>query len=813
MISDIRQALRQMAAHPGFTLVTVLTLGLGIGANTAIFSMARGVLMRPLPYAHGAALVHMVPRISGAVGDQVYFPVLEVLDYRRENQTLAAVLEYHSMTFNLLGEGEPDRVQTGVVSANFFRGFGIAPILGRDFRPDDDAPGANPVLLLSYDYWKDRFGGDPKVVGKRLRMNSREIEVIGVLPRLPAYPGNDRVFMPTSSCPFRSSEGTKSNRNIRMVSMWAQLKPGVTLDQAQADISTLTSRELRSFPTASTAGLRVDLVPVSQELTGHFRPTLLILLGTVALVLLLACANAANLTFARLLSREREVVVRAALGASKARLVRQLLTESVLTSLMGGVLGCLLAVFGLDLLVSFAQRFTPRAVEIRIDGVVLLFSLGLSLLAGFASGWLPAVQALRHNLAASLKEGAGRSTAAAGKRRFRDLMVAAQVGVSLVLLIGAGLMVRSLVRLIEVDPGFRPERVLTATLELPFSKYPPGGPQIANFFTRLLQDMATDPNVISAAVSSDVPMGDSDLMTPDYKVEGQPTPVGQPAPRADVHIASEDYFTTLGIPMGEGRSFTSQDSLHAPAVIVVNREMAKQWWPNRSPIGQRIAINWARHPEMRTIVGVVSNVRHEGLTAKEHPTIYLPFQQLPGDGSQIFVRTRTDPSTFLANLRGAVATIDPEQPVANIQTLEQVRSSALAPTRLIAMLLSLFAALALIITGIGIGAAVSFAVAERVSEMAIRMALGADGGSVLSLLFKRAMGPVFIGLALGLAVAITLTRVLASSLAGIGLFGIGATDPLAVAAALVVLLAIGVVTCFLPSRRAAKVDPASVLRQ
>jgi putative ABC transport system permease protein len=813
MLSDIRQALRQMAAHPGYTLVTVLTLALGIGANTAIFSMARGVLMRPLPYAHGAEMVHLLPHVSGTIGDQLYFPVLEVADYRKGNHTFSAVGEYHSMTFNLLGEGEPDRVQTGVVSANYFRAFGVTPVLGRDFRPDDDAVGANPVLLLSYDYWQDRFGGDPKVVGQRLRMNNRAIEVIGVLPRLPAYPGNDRVFMPTSSCPFRSSESTKTNRNVRMVSMWAQLRPGVTVQQAQADVKTIAASEQAAFPTASTAGMQVDLVKVSDELTSKFRPTLFILLGTSALVLLLACANAANLTFARLLSREREVVVRAALGASRGRLVRQLLTESVLTSLIGGVLGCLLAVLGLDLLVSFAHRFTPRAEEIRVDGVVLLFSLGLSLLAGLASGWLPAVQALRHNMAASLKEGAGRSTATAGKRRFRDLMVAAQVGVSLVLLIGAGLMVRSLVRLVEVDPGFRPERVLTATLDLPFSKYPPGGPQIANFFQRLTTELSGDPSVVSAAVASDVPMAESDLDTPDYKVEGQPTPPGQPAPRADVHITSEQYFPTLGIPLREGRLFSSQDRIGAPSVIIINRSMAKQWWPNRSPIGQRIAISWARHPEMRTVVGVVADVLHEGLAAKSHPTIYVPFLQLPGGGSQIFVRTRSDPARFLTTLRATVASIDAEQPVANIRTLEQVRSTALAPTRLIASLLSLFAALALAITGIGIGAAVSFAVGERLSEMAIRMALGADGGTVLSLLFKRAMGPVFVGLAVGLGAALALTRILASDLMNIGLFGVGTTDPFAVSASIVVLLAIGVVTCFLPSRRAARVDPASVLRQ
>src|SRR5579864_6413590 len=424
MTQDLRQALRQLRAHPGYTLVTVLTLALGIGANTAIFSVARGVLLRPLPYSHGPSLVHLVPRAAGGSHDQLYYSVPEVYDYRRQVQTLAAVLEYHSMAFNLIGDGDPDRVQTGVVSADFFHQFGVKPLLGRDFRSEDDRPGADWVLLLTYDYWQSRFGGDAGIVGKRLRMNGRAITVIGVLPPLPSYPGKDRVFMPTSSCPFRSAENLKTNRPFRLVSLWGVLKPGETVDRVHADVSTIASRIQREFPADAVTGMTMDVMPVREEMVGRFRPTLIILLVTAALVLLLACANAANLIFARLLSREREVVVRAALGASRARVVRQLLTESVLTALLGGVLGIAMAGAGLDLLIAFAHRFTPRAGEIRIDGLVMLFCLAVSFAAGLAAGWLPAVQALRHDLAASLKDGGGRSTASAGKRRFRDLMVA-----------------------------------------------------------------------------------------------------------------------------------------------------------------------------------------------------------------------------------------------------------------------------------------------------------------------------------------------------------------------------------------------------
>src|SRR5580693_5843927 len=529
MMQDIKLALRQIAAHPGYSLVTVLTLALGIGANTAIFSVARGVLLRPLPYHHGDSLVHLLPRAAGGAADHgtsgvnVDFAVPEVADYRHQSRTLSDVLEYHSMAFNLLGHGEPDRVQTGVVSASFFHVAGVKPLLGRDFRQDDERHGADPVLLLTYDYWHDRFGGDPGVVGQRLRMNDRPILVIGVLPRLPSYPGKDRVFMTTSSCPFRSSERMESSRTMRMVSLFGRLKPGATLEQAQTDVATINSRLQREYPAAAIAGMTVSAAPVREELVGNFRPTLLLLFLVVGLVLLLACANAANLTFARLLAREKEVVVRAALGAGRGRLMRQLLTESVLTSLIGGAIGCLLAFLALDVFVALAHRYTPRADEIQIDGWVLAFALALSVATGLASGWLPIVQALRHNLASALKEGAGRSTAAAGKRLFRDVMVALQVLFSFVVLIGAGLMVRSLVRLLEVDPGFKTERVLSAMIELPFSKYATG-PQVGAFYQRLLQELATDPGVVSAAVSSDVPMGGSDFTTPSYRVEGQPTP-------------------------------------------------------------------------------------------------------------------------------------------------------------------------------------------------------------------------------------------------------------------------------------------------
>ncbi|HVR11699.1 MAG TPA: ABC transporter permease [Thermoanaerobaculia bacterium] len=806
---DLRLTLRQLRAHPGFSTAIVLTLALGIGANTALFSVAESILLKRLPYAHGDALVHVVPRIPATVGDQLYFPVPEVFEYRRQSRTLAEVMEYHSMTFNLVGSGEPDRIQTGVVSANFFGAFGVTPLLGRGFRAGDDQPGADPVLLLTYDYWHRHFGGDPGIVGRRLRLNDRPILIIGVLPPLPAYPGKNQIYVPTSACSFRSSEHAKADRSLRFIEIWGRLQPGTDGSHAQAELATIAGRIGRAFPAPEVSNMDLEVVPVKEELVGTFRSRVMILLAIAGMVLLIVCANAANLTFARLLRRERELMVRAALGASWARLSRLVLLENLVSSLLGGACGCVLAWTGLGALVAFAHRFTPRADEIRLDGFALLFSLALSLLAGFVSGWLPASRALRRDVADGLKCGGERSAGASTKHhRFRDLMVTAQVGFSFALLIGAGLMVRSLIRLLQVDPGLRSEKVLTADVPLPPSRYGASPAKQAAFYQRLLTELAADPEVVAAATSSDVPMASAEPMTPSYRVAGQPVPAGQPSPRADLHVASDDYFRVLGIPLLAGRTFARHDDLGSPRVVLINRSLAHRWWPNRSALGRQIGIDvHTGGPGWRTVVGVVGDVRQEGLEAPPRPAIYVPYQQMIGAGSQVFVRTRTDPMSALAKLRAIVRTIDPDQPVASAQTLEQVRGEALSPTRLTTTLLLLFAGLGLAIAALGIGAATSFAVAERVPEIAVRMAVGADRERVLRLLLSRGMRPVLAGLACGLVAALALTRLLGGLL-----YGIQATDPLALAGALLVLLAIGALACYVPARRAAGLDPLTALR-
>ncbi|HEX8184314.1 MAG TPA: ABC transporter permease, partial [Blastocatellia bacterium] len=502
LLQDLRYGLRILIKNPGFTVIAILTLALGIGANTAIFSVIYGVLMRPLPYQDGDYLVHIRQQAPLARVDNMRFSVKEINDYREQNQSLEGIVEHHSMAFILLGLDEPQRVQTGVVSANFFDLLGVKPLLGRTFVAGDDERGADAVLVLSHKYWQKAHGGDPAIIGKAFKMNDRVHTVIGVLPPIPQYPNEEDVYMPTSACPTRSSDDFCANRNARMMSAFGRLKPGMPVEQAQADLSAIANNLQNQYPDSYPAnrGYAARVAPLQEELTRQARPTLLILLGTAGLVLLIACANVANLTLARLMRREREMAVRAALGAGRGRLIRQLLTESTLLSLLGGVLGLLLAAGGLHLLVAFAARFTTRASEISIDASVLLFTLVISVATGLAFGLMPAFTSEK-NFTASLKEGSGRTTAGAARQRVRNLLIVAQVAVSFMLLIGAGLMMRSLFKLQQVSPGYNPENVLAMRL----TKYNTAE-QDRDFFNRVLEKIKNQPGVISTSLASTYPM-------------------------------------------------------------------------------------------------------------------------------------------------------------------------------------------------------------------------------------------------------------------------------------------------------------------
>jgi predicted permease len=802
---DARFALRTLAKRPGFAAVVVATLGLGIGANTAIFSVINGVLLRPLPYEGGDQLVVIRQQAPLADIDSMPFSVKEIFDYRRQNQTLDAVVEYHTMPFILLGRGEPERVQTGVVSAEFFDVLKIQPWLGRTFLPGEDEPGAEPVLLLSYEYWQASHGGDPKVVGKSFEMNDRLHTVVGVLPPLPQFPNENDVYMATSSCPFRSSEAMRTNRNARMMSVFGKLKPQVSLAQAQTDLSTIASRlreEYReSYP--DNQGYAVASTPLREELTEEARPTLLVLWATVGLVLMIACANVANLTLSRLLHRERELAVRAALGAGRGRLLRQLLTESTLLAMMGGALGLLFAAGTLDALTTFTSRFTPRAAEISIDNSVLLFTLLVSLATGVIFGAIPAFTA-KPDVVSALNEGSGRATTGAGGHRVRNLLVVAQVAISLILLTGAGLMIRSFVKLQRVDGGFNAERVLTMLLDLNWSKYD-DAEKLRNFHGSLLPRVQALPGVVSAAITRTFPLNEIGPLNRSLQIEGSPIEEGQLLPAVDMHTASPDYFQTVGIPLIKGRTFTETDHQDAPPVAIINQSLARHYWKKEEPIGRRISVDGGE-PWM-TIVGVLGDVKQYGLDSDVEDVIYLPLAQRPFRVTSLVVRTAAEPWSMGRQLTQAVYEVDPEQPVARVRTLEEVRSNSIAAPRLTTVLLGLFAGLALIITAAGISGVLALSVSQRTHEIGIRMAFGATRRDMLKMVLKQGVSLVLIGLALGVGGACVLAHLISGLL-----FGIEPTDPVTFVAVSLVLVAVAIVASLVPARRATSIDPMTALR-
>jgi putative ABC transport system permease protein len=803
LLQDLRYSLRQLLRSPTYTLAAVLTLALGIGANTAIFSVIHGVILRPLPFHHGAQIAHVGYENPESGANSLRFSVQELGDYRGQTKAFSDLAEYHSMAFSLLGWGEPDRVQTGVVSSNFFDELGVAPEIGRGFRHEDEQLGAPHVLLLTHDYWIRRFGGQPTIIGKRLEMNQRSIEVIGVLPALPDFPGKDDVFMPTAACPFRSSPRVIQNRGARMVQLFGRLKPGISLAQARVDSTTINSRLGEAHPESRRKDTKVvDVASLQDELTGAFRPTLIVLVSTVGLVLLIACANVANLLLARLLSRQKEIVVRAAIGAGRRRLVRQLLTESIVLAFLGGALGIALAFASLGLLVAFAAHYTPRAGEISIDAPVLFFTLAVTLVTGLAFGLVPALQVSRQDLGTSLREGSGRSTGGVGKHRFRSGLVVVQVAVSFVLLVGAGLMVRTLLALQQVNPGFNTDNVLTMTLALPFSKYTTPQ-QFETFFDGVTEQVKRLPRVLQTTIGSEVPLA-GQALTPTVQIEHRVIPAGETEPQADVHLAGDGYFRTMGIALMRGRDFSSADARQSVKVALINEAMAKKYFPGEDPLNKRVQIftsGWW------TIVGIVADIKQNGLSSEAGPGVYFPFRQFPAGTMQLFVRTAGTPESLLPEIRRVVHGIDPEQPIADVETLTQVRQESLAPSRLTAMLLVVFAGLAFVITATGLSGIISFSVSERTQEIGIRSALGASRSDVLQTVLRESAVLVLAGLLLGAAGSLALGRVLASLL-----YGVAPTDVATLVAVGLLLPAVVAVACLPPAWKATAIDPMVALR-
>jgi predicted permease len=800
---NVRYAARTLAHRPGYAAAVIVTLGLGIGANTAIFSVVDGVLLKPLPYPHGDRLVLIREAAPLAGQDSVGISIRELYDYREQLHDFDGLVEFHSMSFDLLERGEPDRVTTGVVSANFFTVLGVQPALGRTFLPGDEAHGAPAVLVLSYDYWQRRFGGDPHIVGQVFEMNDRPHTVVGVLPPIPQYPQDCDVYMPTSACPFRASGEERMAGNRRAFSalvVFGRLKPGVTLAQAQADVAMVASRFTRDFPQVYTAddGFVASARGLLGEITKNARPMLLLILGATALVLLLACANVASLMLARTLHRERELALRAALGASQGQIAGQLLTESVLLALAGGAVGLLMARGLVGGLTTFIGRFTARTGDIRIDLTVLAFAFVLSVATGLAFGALPA-------LVTRLKQAGASTSAGPRRRRLQSALVVAQVAVSVVLLVVAGLLLTSFYRLDTIDAGYEPEHVLSAEVFGNFTRFKTPE-DFRRLYLPVISKLSQRPGVVAAAVASVVPLGSSPAFgDAPVVIEGESAEDTSHLPRADVTIATDGYFDTLRIPVLRGRSFRATDTPASAPVVVIGKAMAR-FWKGRDPLGTRVSLDsgktWA------TVIGIVPDVRVYALDDEPQAQLYVPLSQTPtGLPGHVLVRTSGNPAALAATLRDVVRQVDPDVPVKNVDTLESVRRQYLARPRLTALLLLVFAGVALMVTLAGLAGVMATSVSQRTQEFGVRLALGARPSAVIAGVLRQGGALLVGGLALGVAGAALAGQVLTAYL-----FQTRPTDPMTFLGVAVAMLGTGLLACLGPARRATAVDPLQALR-
>ena len=815
--ADLRYGARALFKHPGYALLAVLTLGLGIGANTAIFSVINGVLLKPLPYEHGDRLVIVQQSRPLSGQPQVGVAIAEYFDYReRGKDVFDGLVEYHQMNFDLINRGEPDRVNTGVVSHNFFDLLGIKPIVGRTFVASDDVRDAEAVLILSHTYWRTKFGGDPNIVGQVFEMNDRPHRVIGVLPNVPHYPQENDVYMPVLACPFRAAGERQMAQNRRAfggLNVFGRLKEGATPEQAASTVGAIChnftqDNAYKQVYRPETSGFRATTIPVREALTTGARQLLLILLGITGLVLLIACANVANLTLARMLGRDRELAMRAALGAGRGRLVRQLLTESTLLAVVGGAIGIGVAWLTIDMLTTFVGRFTSRTGEITLDPMVLAFTLGVSILTGLLFGTLPALGS-RVDLVAALKQGGGQAGDAGSRKRIQGALIVAQVAVSVMLLVGAGLLLASFFRLQRVETGYRSDGVLSAQIFGNFSRYPNINAQ-RKLYLPVLERLQALPGVSAAAITNAVPLGGGAPGTTRFEIEGRVVDDPERRPTTDVRVASPQYFATIGIPVMSGRVFNDLDTEESMRVVVINKAMTRHW-DGSDPIGSQIRpVGPPNAPPSPwfTVVGVVGDVKQFGLAQDTVAQLYLPLAQTPfGLAGQILMRTAGDPASFGTVLRNTVHAVDPNQPVENVQTLDDLRSEALAAPRLTATLLGVFAALALLVTLAGIGGVIATSVQQRTKEFGLRMALGARRDSVLVMVVRQGLTLVLIGLAIGVVGALAAGRVLSSYL-----YQTAPRDPLIFAGVAVVFVLAGIVACLIPARRATTVDPLIALR-
>jgi putative ABC transport system permease protein len=799
LLQDLHHAARSLRRSPGFSLVAVLTLALGIGANTAIFSVVNGVLLTPLPFQDPGKLVVVWESNASRHRDANVVSPANYQDWRDRSTSFAglAALTWTGMTFT--GDA-PERVSGRAVTANFFRVLGVAPALGRGFSAQEDVPDGPRVIIISHGLWQRRFAGDSTIIGRAVSISGGSATVVGVMPAsFQSMPyGEDSYWQPLGLDP---SDRARQGRYAMVI---GRLKPGVTVAMAQAEMSGITRALEGEYPEFDT-GWGAHLITLTDQTVGSFRQALLVLFGAVGFVLLIACANVGNLMLGRAAARERELMVRAALGAPRWRLVQQALAEGVVLALVGSAMGVLLAVWGVHLLVAARPSAVPRVLDIAVDGRVLWFTILASIAVGLAVG-VPGILSdrLRRGMA-GLRGETGRSTSGVTASRLRGGLVVTQMSLALVLLVGAGLMVRSLQRLMAVDPGFDPTRLITMSLELPSATYP-DGPRRTAFFDQLLERMRVLPGVQSVGMVDFLPLIGPGSAT-SVRIVGRPEPALGQALTADIRIADGQYFSTMRIPLRSGRGFTAGDRPGTPGVVVINETAARQYWPNESPMGQRIKVNMWSPDSAVEVVGVIGDVHHSGLDAEVRPMIYYPMSQIPAGSGTVVLRATAEPAALTPLLRSALREQDPQVPAGEIATMDSYLTRSTADRRFPMTLLTVFAGLAVILAGIGIYGVLSYAVTQRTREIGIRVALGAGPEQVLVMVLRAGLGLTLLGVVLGVAGSAIATRALSHLL-----FGVMPTDPITFVSVTALLVSIALLATYLPARRAARVEPMVALR-
>jgi putative ABC transport system permease protein len=807
LLQDLRYGFRTLLKHRSFTFIAVFTLALGIGANTAMFSVVNAVLLRPLPYNDPARLVTIWEESPDRGLYQMPVSFANLRDWVDQNHTFEQISAYTFTNLNLTGVGEPEQLLTIRSSANLFPLVGATPLLGRTFLPEEDREGAGHVVILGHGFWKRRFNSDRGIVGKSLTLNNQNYTVVGVMPGTFQFPVgfgylgkviNDPIelYVPLAATAAESHRGTYSFFAI------GRLKSGVSIDQARAEMTAIERRLEQQYPDGNS-GIGISLIPTQEQTVKEIRPALLVLLGAVVFMLLIACANIANLLLARAAARQKEIAIRTALGSNRLRIVRLLLTESLMLSLAGGCLGFLLAYWGTDLLVALAPDNVPRLNEVGVDARVFVFTLAVSLLTGLLFGLVPAMHAARPNLNEGLKEGSKGSVGSAAGKRTRNLLVAVEVALSMVLLIGAGLMIKSFVRLQQTNLGFNTDHVLTVDFTLSSSRYPEERQQAA-FFQQALDRIQSLSGVQSAGATTALPLTLS-LSGSDFRIEGRPEPEAGKEMIIDTSSVSPGYFSTLGISLLKGRDFSDRDNSDAPQAAIINNDLARIYFPGEDPIAKRITFDDGE--SWLSIVGIVADTKRLGLDTTARPEAYFSYLQVPSPRMSLVVRTATEPLSLVGAVKNQIQTIDKDLPLGESKTMQQVLSDSTSGRRFNLILLTAFATVALILALVGIYGVMSYAVTQRTHEIGIRVAIGAQSRDVFRMVVGEGMILALIGIAIGLVGAFALTRLMTSML-----FAVEPTDPATFITIAALLTAVTLLACYIPGRRATKVDPLVALR-